>query len=185
MNQETIKQTKEKMKKAIDAMQRDFSVIRIGRANPQILDRVVVDYYGTPTPLSQLANISVPEAKVLLLNVWDAGALGAVEKAIQAADLGLNPTNDGKVIRIVFPDLTEERRKELSKSVGKRAEEAKVAVRAARRDANDALKKMKKDNEISEDELKDVEDEIQKLTDAFIKDVDAQAKDKEKEIMEI
>ncbi len=185
MSQELISNTKDKMNKAIASMQRDFSAIRAGRANPQILDRVVVDYYGTPTPISQLANVSVPEPRILMINVWDAGALSDVEKAILTADLGIHPSNDGKSIRLVFPELTEERRKELSKSVHKRAEEAKVAVRAARRDANDAAKKLKKDNEISEDELKILEEDIQKVTDAFIKDVEQQEKDKEKEIMEI
>lgn len=185
MSQELISNAKEKMKKAIAAMQRDFSTLRAGRANPQILDRVVVDYYGTATPLSQLANISVPEPRILLINVWDASALGDVEKALQSADLGINPTNDGKAIRLVFPELTEERRKELSKSVHKRAEEGKVAVRAVRRDANDAVKKLKKDNEISEDELKSLEDDIQTITDSFIKEVEQKEKEKEKEIMEI
>lgn len=185
MSQELINSAKEKMNKAISAMQRDFSMLRAGRANPQILDRVIVDYYGTPTPIAQLANISVPEARILLINVWDAGALGDVEKAIQSADLGIHPTNDGKAIRLVFPELTEERRKELSKSVHKRAEDGKVAVRAVRRDANDAIKKMKKDNEIGEDELKDLEDEIQTMTDSFIKEIDQKEKEKETEIMEI
>ena len=185
MSQELIKNTKEKMKKSISSMQRDFGAIRAGRANPQILERVMVDYYGTATPIAQLANVSVPEPRILLINVWDANALGDVERAIQSADLGINPSNDGKAIRMVFPELTEERRKELSKTVHKRSEEGKVAVRAARRDANDAIKKLKKDNEISEDEAKNLEDDIQKLTDQFIKEVDDCAKDKEKEIMEI
>ena len=185
MSQELIKSTKEKMKKSISAMQRDFGAIRAGRANPQILDRVMVDYYGTATPIAQLANVSVPEPRVLLINVWDATALSDVEKAIHSADIGIHPSNDGKAIRLVFPELTEERRKELSKTVHKRSEEGKVAVRAARRDANDAIKKLKKENAISEDEAKDLEDDIQKLTDQFIKDVEDCAKDKEKEIMEI
>lgn len=176
---------KARMDKSIEAMKRDFASIRAGRANPQILDRVMVDYYGTMTPINQMANISVPEPRVLLISVWDANALGLVEKAIQKADIGINPSNDGKAIRLVFPELTEERRKEIAKGIGKRSEEAKVAIRSIRRDANEDVKKLKKDNEISEDEMHDLEDDIQKETDNFIKKIDQLAKEKEKEIMEL
>lgn len=185
MEQETVKDAKSRMDKAITVMANDFSVMRAGRANAQILDRVTVDYYGTQTPLSQMANFSTPEPRVLLVSVWDASALSAVEKAIQTADLGINPSNDGKVIRLVFPELTEERRKELSKQVSKRAEEAKVAIRNIRRDANDQIKKMKKDNEISEDIARDLEEDVQKAHDKAIKQIDTDASEKEKEILSI
>lgn len=185
MEQETVKDAKSRMDKAITVMVNDFSVMRAGRANAQILDRVTVDYYGTQTPLSQMANFSTPEPRVLLVSVWDASALSAVEKAIQTADLGINPSNDGKVIRLVFPELTEERRKELSKQVSKRAEEAKVAIRNIRRDANDQIKKMKKDNEISEDIARDLEEDVQKAHDKAIKQIDTDASEKEKEILSI
>ena len=185
MSHTIVDNAKARMDKSIDAMKRDFASIRAGRANPQVLDRVMVDYYGTMTPINQLGNISVPEPRILLINVWDAGALSEVEKAIQKADIGINPSNDGKSIRLVFPELTEERRKEIAKTIGKRAEEAKVAVRAVRRDANDEAKKLKKDNEISEDEQHDIENDVQEVTDKFIKKVDDLAKEKEKEIMEL
>lgn len=185
MANDFISETKEKMKKAVESMKRDFAVIRAGRANAQILDRVLVDYYGTMTPIAQLGNISIPEPRVLMISVWDASALSSVEKAIQKSDIGIHPSNDGKAIRLVFPELTQERRKEIAKDVQKRAEEAKVSARAVRRDANDAIKKMKKDDGISEDEVKDLEDEVQKATDAIIKDIEKVAKDKENEIMEL
>lgn len=185
MAQDTVSTAKDKMDKAIEAMQRDLSALRAGRANPQILDRVTVDYYGTPTPLNQMANFSTPEPRVLLISVWDASALGSVEKAIQSADLGIHPSNDGKAIRMVFPELTEERRKELGKQVSKRAEEAKVAIRNIRREANDSIKKDKKDGELTEDDVRGLEDQVQKAHDKAIKRIDEVASEKEKEIMSV
>lgn len=185
MPEDIVAVAKEKMDKSHTAMEKDFSVLRAGRANPQILDRVTVDYYGTATPINQMANLSTPEPRVLLVSVWDASALKHVEKAILAADIGINPSNDGKNIRLVFPELTEERRKELCKTVSKRAEEAKVAVRNIRRDANDTIKKQKKDGDLTEDDVKSLEDEVQKLHDKAIKNIEETAKDKEKEIMSV
>ena len=176
---------KVKMDKAIAAMESDFATIRAGRANPAILDRVSVDYYGTPTPLVQVGTISTPDPRQLLIQPWDASILRDIEKAILASDLGLTPTNDGKSIRLNFPAPTEERRKELVKSVSKRAEEAKVVVRNARRDAIDSFKAQKKNGEITEDDLKNAETGIQKVTDQYIKDIDVLADKKTKEIMEI
>lgn len=185
MPEDIVAVAKEKMEKSQTSMERDFAVLRAGRANPQVLDRIVVDYYGTPTPINQMANLSTPEPRVLLVSVWDASALKNVEKAIQAADIGINPSNDGKNIRLVFPELTEERRKELCKTVSKRSEEAKVAVRNIRRDANDNIKKQKKEGELTEDDVKSLEDEVQKLHDKAIKKIDESAKEKEKEIMSV
>jgi len=185
MAQDIVANAKDKMQKAIDSMQRDLSALRAGRANAQVLDRIVVDYYGTATPLNQMANFSTPEPRVLLVSVWDASALSTVEKAIQAADIGINPSNDGKVIRLVFPELTQERRKELSKQVSKRAEEAKIAIRNIRRDANEQVKKGKKDNELTEDDVRDLEEQVQKAHDKSIKNIDTMAADKEKEIMSV
>ena len=176
---------KVKMDKAIAAMESDFATIRAGRANPAILDRITVDYYGTPTPLVQVGSVSTPDPRQLLIQPWDASILKDIEKAILASDLGLTPTNDGKSIRLNFPAPTEERRKELVKSVSKRAEEAKVVVRNARRDAIDAFKAQKKNGEITEDDLKNAETGIQKVTDQYIKDIDVLADKKTKEIMEI
>lgn len=176
---------KAKMDKAVAAMESDFATIRAGRANPAILDRVTVDYYGTPTPLAQVGTISVPDPRQLLIQPWDASILRDIEKAILASDLGLTPNNDGKGIRLNFPAPTEERRKELVKSVSKRAEEAKVVVRNARRDALDAVKAQKKNGEITEDDVKGAENDIQKITDQYIKDIDARADKKTKEVMEI
>ncbi len=176
---------KAKMDKAISAMENDFATIRAGRANPAILDRVTVDYYGTATPLAQVGTISTPDPRQLLIQPWDASILRDIEKAILASDLGLTPTNDGKSIRLNFPAPTEERRKELVKSVSKRAEEAKVVVRNARRDAIDDFKAQKKNGEITEDDLKNAETGIQKVTDQYIKDIDVLADKKTKEIMEI
>ncbi len=156
-----------------------------GRANPALLDRITVEYYGTETPLNQLANITAPEARVINISPWDSKSLPAIEKAIQKSDLGMNPSNDGKIIRLVVPQLTEERRKDLVKSVKKLAEEARVAVRNIRRDANDNLKKLKKDSEITEDELKKSEEDTQKMTDKYIKEIDKLGEVKEKEIMEV
>ncbi len=176
---------KAKMDKAVAAMESDFAAIRAGRANPAILDRVTVDYYGTPTPLAQVGTISVPDPRQLLIQPWDASILHDIEKAILASDIGLTPNNDGKGIRLNFPAPTEERRKELVKSVSKRAEEAKVVVRNARRDALDSYKTQKKNGEITEDDLKGAETDIQKITDQYIKDIDALADKKTKEVMEI
>ena len=175
----------ERMHKTIRALNGEYDSIRAGRANASVLDKIQVDYYGVPTPINQMAAISVAEARILTIQPWDASTLHAIEKAIQTSDLGINPTNDGKVIRIAFPPLTEERRKELVKDVHKIAEESKVAIRSIRRDANEKLKAMKKDSAITEDDLKDGEKEIQNLTDKFCKKVDEIAKAKENEIMEI
>ena len=175
----------EKMEKTISNLQEEYSTIRAGRANPHILDKITVDYYGTPTVLQQVGNITVPEARMICIAPWDATLLKEIEKAILASDLGLTPTNDGKVIRLVFPELTEERRKELVKDVKKKGENAKVAVRNIRRDANDAFKKQNKANEISEDELSDIEDDIQKLTDKYVKKVEEIIEDKSKEILTV
>lgn len=176
---------KAKMDKAVAAMESDFAAIRAGRANPAILDRITVDYYGTATPIAQVGTISVPDPRQLLIQPWDASILHDIEKAILASDLGLTPNNDGRGIRLNFPAPTEERRKELAKSVSKRAEEAKVVVRNARRDAIDAFKAQKKNGEITEDDLKNAETDIQKITDQYIKDIDALSDKKTAEIMEI
>lgn len=175
----------EKMKKSVEALLEDYKTIRAGRANPHILDKIRVDYYNTPTPLQQVANISVPEARIIQIQPWDASLIKEIEKAIIVSDLGLTPNNDGKVIRLVFPELTEDRRKELSKDVKKKGENAKVAIRNVRRDANDVFKKQNKANEISEDELKDAEDSIQKITDKYITVVDKCVDDKIKEVMTV
>lgn len=175
----------EKMEKTISNLQEEYSTIRAGRANPHILDKITVDYYGTPTVLQQVGNITVPEARMICIAPWDATLLKEIEKAILASDLGLTPTNDGKVIRLVFPELTEERRKELVKDVKKKGENAKVAVRNIRRDANDAFKKQSKANEISEDDLSNIEDDIQKLTDKYVKMVEDIIEDKSKEILTV
>ncbi|PLR87439.1 MULTISPECIES: ribosome recycling factor [Bacillus] len=185
MPKQLISNTKEKMTKAIQAYTRELASIRAGRANASLLDKITVDYYGAPTPVNQLAGISVPEARVLVIQPYDKTVLGGIEKAIQKSDLGLNPTNDGSLIRITIPQLTEERRKELVKLVKKESEEAKVAVRNIRRDANDDLKKLEKNGEITEDDLRGYGDDIQKLTDEYISKVDQITKDKEKEIMEV
>lgn len=179
------KQAKEQMEKTLQSLKKDLAGLRAGRANPQLLDRVTVDYYGVPTPLNQVANLSVPEPRLLVISPWNSKMIPAIEKEIIKSDLGINPTNDGKVIRLVFPELTEERRKELVKVANKMGEEAKIAIRMARRSANDKLKKLKKDSEITEDEQKIGENEIQKLTDEYVEKVDNMLKEKEKEIMEI
>ena len=174
-----------KMEKTIVAMESDYAGIRAGRANPAILNKVTVDYYGTPTPIAQVGTVAVPEPRTLTVQPWDASILKAVEKAILASDLGITPNNDGKMLRINFPAPTEERRKELVKAVSKRAEEAKVAVRSIRRDAIEKFKAMKKNSEITEDDLKDSEKKIQDITDKFIKEVDSVMAKKEKEILEV
>ena len=176
---------KVKMDKAITALENDYAAIRAGRANPAVLDKITVDYYGTATPVPQVGTVSVPEARMLVIQPWDAGLLGEIEKAILKSDLGITPNNDGKVIRINFPSLTEERRKELVKGISKRAEEAKVVIRGVRRDAIETFKAQKKKSEITEDDLKSAENDIQKLTDQYIKDIDAIAATKEKEVMAI
>ena len=176
---------KEKMSKTCDVYFKEMQSLRAGRANPKLLDKITVDYYGAPTPINQLGNITSPEPRMLTISLWDAKALSLVEKAIQKSDLGLNPSNDGKVIRLIFPELNEERRKELTKLVRKTAEESKVAIRSIRRDAVDQVKKLKKNNEITEDDQKKAEEDIQKLTDAAIKDIDKIDAEKEKEIMEV
>ena len=178
-----LKQFEEKMGKTLASLERDYQGIRAGRANPHILDKLKVDYYGTPTPIQQVGNVTVPEPRMLCIQPWESSMIKVIEKAIQNSDIGINPNNDGKVIRLVFPELTEERRKELVKDVKKKGENAKVAVRNIRRDANDFLKKANKANEISEDEQKDYEDKVQKMTDKFIKEVDKAIDDKSKEIL--
>ena len=181
---ERIKEYDEKMTKTCEHLSADYQSIRAGRANPHILDRIKVDYYGTPTPLQQVGNISVPEARMIQIAPWDKSLIKDIEKALLASDIGITPNNDGAVIRLVFPELTEERRKELSKEVKKKAEDAKVAVRNIRRDGNEAFKKLQK-SEISEDEIKELEDELQKLTDKYIKDIDKLMEEKSKEIMTV
>lgn len=185
MSNEIIKQAETKMEKAIDALKRELATIRAGRANPSLLDKVYVDYYGAQTPLNQLAGISVPEARLLVIQPYDKSILGDIEKAIQKADLGLTPTNDGNILRIAIPALTEERRAELVKIIKKMAEEGKVAVRNIRRDANDDLKKLEKDSEITEDDFRSYTADVQKATDAHIAKIDSIIENKEKEIMEV
>lgn len=185
MYQQVIDNATEKMKKTTSVFQTELRSIRAGRANPQLLDRVMVDYYGVQTPLNQMGNVSSPEPRMLVINVWDQKALPLVEKAILKSDLGLNPSNDGKLIRLVIPELNEERRKELTKMARKSAEEAKVAVRAIRRDAIEQIKKMKKDSLITEDDQRKGEEEMQKITDNAIREVDKICAAKEKEIMEV
>jgi len=180
-----MQNTENKMNKAIISLESDFTTIRAGRANPAILDKISVEYYGAATPISQVGTVSVPEARMIVIQPWDATLLKEIEKAIQASDIGINPNNDGKVIRLNFPQLTEERRKELKKDISKRGEDAKVAVRNIRRDSLDTFKKQKKNNEITEDDLKDIEDKIQKLTDKFVKKIEEITAAKEKEIMEV
>ena len=181
---EKLKIYDEKMQKTIHALDTELASIRAGRANPNILNKLTVEYYGTPTPIQQVANISVPEARMIQIQPWESSMIKAIEKAILCSDLGLNPNNDGKMIRLVFPELTEERRKELVKDVKKKGEGAKVAVRNIRRDANDAFKKLAK-QDVSEDEIKELEDQIQKLTDKYIKEVDKAIENKSKEILTV
>ena len=181
---ERIVKYEEKMEKTLVNLDSEFGTIRAGRANPHVLDRIMVDYYGCPTPIQQVANISVPEARMILIQPWESSLLKEISKAINMSDLGINPTNDGKVIRLVFPELTEERRKDLVKEVKKKGEAAKVAVRNIRRDANDMLKKLGK-TDVSEDEIAELEDSVQKMTDKFIKKVDAAVEVKSKEILTV
>ena len=183
---ETVFQTaRDKMGKSINALKSEYASIRANRATAAVLDKITVDYYGTQTPIQQLAAISVAEARILCIQPWDASTLHPIEKAIQTSDLGINPQNDGRIIRLVFPPLTEDKRREIVKDVKKLAEDSKIAIRSIRRDCIDKLKKMQKASEITEDDLKQGEKELQDITDKFIKDVDAVSADKEKEVMEI
>ncbi|MDR0838641.1 MAG: ribosome recycling factor [Oscillospiraceae bacterium] len=178
-------QYESKMKKTISALSSELSTVRAGRANSGVLEQIRVDYYGAPTPISQIASVSTPDPRTLVISPWDASSLKAIEKAIQTSELGINPTNDGKVIRLAFPQLTEDRRKELTKQVAKYAEEAKVAIRNIRRDAVDELKAQKKRSEITEDDLKDSEKDLQKLTDSYVKEIDGVQAKKEAELLDI
>lgn len=180
-----FKKAEEKMGKALDALSHDYASIRAGRANPAVLDKVQVDYYGVPTPINQVAAVSVSEARVLVIQPWDKSTLNLIEKAILTSDIGINPANDGNIIRLTFPALTEDRRKEIAKEISKRAEDGKIAVRNIRRDGMDELKKLKKDSQITEDDLKGAEDKLQKITDKFIKEIEETAAAKDKEIMSI
>jgi len=175
----------EKMKKTLSTLDNEYSTIRVGRANPKVLDRITVDYYGTPTPINQVGNITVPEARLIEIKPWESSLLKAIEKAINSSDLGINPSNDGKIIRLVFPELTEERRKELTKDVKKKGEDAKVAIRNIRRDAVDAFKKQEKKGELSEDILDNLLEEIQKITDKFITEIDKKIESKSKDILSV
>ncbi len=180
-----MKNAESKMEKAIAVLQSDLAAIRAGRANPAILDKVTVEYYGVPTPIQQVGTVAVPEPRTITIQPWDSSILGDIEKAILKSDIGINPNNDGKTIRLNFPPLTEERRKELVKGISKRGEECKVAVRNVRRDALEGFKKQKKDGEITEDDLKNLETQIQKLTDKFVAQIDSIVSAKEKEILEV
>ena len=182
---DAIATAKEKMGKTVAVLVKELSSLRAGRASAQVLDRILVDYYGSPTPVNQVGNISSPEPRLLVITPYDASVLNPLEKAIQKSDLGINPSNDGKCIRLVFPELTEERRKELVKAVRKKGEDSKVAIRSIRRDAIEQIKKQKKDGEVTEDDQKKLEEQAQKLTDSTIKDIDKIIADKEKEIMEV
>ena len=181
----TIEHAKEKMNKSLNALGNEVAAIRAGRANPAVLDKVMVDYYGAPTPVNQMAAVSVAEARILVIQPWDKSSLKLIEKAIQASDIGINPTNDGNVIRLAFPQLTEDRRKELCKDIKKLGEDSTVAIRSIRRDTMEKLKAMKKNSEITEDDLKDGEKKVQDVTDKFCADVDKAVADKEKEIMTV
>ena len=181
---EKLQKYEEKMQKTMNSLENELGTIRAGRANPKVLDRIMVDYYGTPTPIQQVANISVPEARLIQIQPWEPAIVKEIEKAILTSDLGINPTNDGKLIRLSFPELTEDRRKEIVKDVKKKGENAKVAVRNIRRDGMDAIKKLPK-QDISEDGIKDLEDELQKITDKFVKEIDNKTEDKSKEILTV
>jgi ribosome recycling factor len=185
MYKDNIKAAGEKMDKTIGFTKKNLATLRAGRANPQILDKILVDYYGTPTPINQLGNIASPEPRLLVITPWESKMIGPIEKEIQKSDLGINPSNDGKIIRLLVPELNEERRKELCKKVHKECEDGKVALRAVRRDTMEELKKLKKNSEITEDDLKAAETELQKVTDNHIKEIDKVSADKEKEIMSV
>ena len=182
---ERLKNFNDKMQKSFDFLRDDLASIRAGRANPHVLDKIKVDYYGTPTPIQQVGNVSIPEARIIQIAPWDKTLIKDNEKAILASDLGITPSNDGAVIRLVFPELTEERRKQLTKDIRKKGEDAKVAVRNIRRDGNDAFKKLSKTDDLSEDQIKDMEDELQKTTDKYIKEIDSMIDGKSKEIMTV
>lgn len=184
MADERIEKYESKMTKTLESLEKELSTVRAGRANPHILDKITVDYYGAPTSLQQVANVTVPEARMIQIQPWEASLIKEIQKAILSSDLGLNPNTDGKIIRLVLPELTEERRKELVKDVKKKGEAAKVAVRNIRRDANDAYKKLAK-QDVSEDEIKELEDKIQKLTDKFVKNIDKAVEEKSKEILTV
>ena len=184
MADERIEKYESKMTKTLESLEKELSTVRAGRANPHILDKITVDYYGAPTPLQQVANVTVPEARMIQIQPWEASLIKEIQKAILSSDLGLNPNTDGKIIRLVLPELTEERRKELVKDVKNKGEAAKVAVRNIRRDANDAYKKLAK-QDVSEDEIKELEDKIQKLTDKFVKNIDKAVEEKSKEILTV
>ncbi len=185
MINDNLKAASERMDKSIKVLRDDLASVRAGRANPKLLERILVDYYGAMTPINQLANISVPEPRLLVISPWDTKMIPEIEKAIQKSDLGINPTNDGKVIRLAFPELTEERRKELVKMIKKMGEESKIAIRSIRRDANDEFKKMEKNSEITEDELKTAEKKVQEITDEYTAKIDQIIQEKENEIMEL
>ncbi|MCL5289797.1 MAG: ribosome recycling factor [Eubacteriales bacterium] len=185
MQRDLIKEAENNMKKSIDLLKKDFASMRAGRATPALLDKIMVNYYGTPTPVNQLANISVPEARLLVIQPWDKSSLSEIERAIMKSDLGITPASDGTVIRLNIPQLTQERRKELVKSIKKKTEECRVAVRNVRRDVNDQLKSLQKDGKTSEDDLKRGQDEVQKLTDRYIKEIDNLLSVKEQEIMQV
>ena len=182
---EKIQVYETKMGKTIANLESEFGAIRAGRANPHVLDRITVDYYGTPSPIQQVANVSVPEPRIIQIQPWESKMIKAIEKEILCSDLGINPTNDGKSIRLVFPELTEERRKELVKDIKKKGEAAKVAIRNIRRDANEMLKKLGKSDDVSEDEIKDLQEKVQKVTDKYIKEVDGMVEVKSKEILTV
>lgn len=185
MVKEIIKNLDDKMKKTISVLKKELTSMKAGKANPSMLDRIQLEYYGAQTPLNQLANISTPEPRVLLIQPWDKASIGAIEKAILVSDLGLNPSNDGNVIRLLIPELTEETRKDLCKKIKKTGEETKVALRSIRREANEKIKALKKDNDITEDEMQKSEKDVQKFTDEFVKEVDKLVSDKEKEVMAV
>ncbi len=182
---ERLQQYEDKMKKTYANLESEFMTIRAGRANPHVLDRIRVDYYGTPTPIQQVANVTVPEARMIQIQPWEASMVKVIEKAILTSDVGITPTNDGKLIRLVFPELTEERRKDLVKDIKKKGENAKVAVRNIRRDANDALKKLGKNSDVSEDEIDQLEEDVQKMTDKFVKEIDKAVEEKSKEVLTV
>lgn len=180
-----VKEYSDKMQKTVDHLSADYAAIRAGRANPHVLDKIRVDYYGTPTPIQQVGNVSIPDPRIIQIQPWEKSILKEIEKAIQASDIGINPTNDGTVVRLVFPELTEERRKDLVKDIKKKGEDAKVAIRNIRRDGNDAFKKLTKTEDVSEDEVKDLEAKLQKEVDKFIKTVDSMVDEKSKDIMTV
>ena len=184
MADERIEKYESKMTKTLESLEKELSTVRAGRANPNVLNRIMVDYYGTPTPIQQVANVSVPEPRMIQIQPWEKSMLKVIEKAIMVSDLGINPTNDGTAVRLIFPELTEERRKELVKDVKKKGEAAKVAIRNIRRDGNDAFKKLK-GSDVSEDEIKNLEDELQKMTDKYVKEIDSAVEVKSKEVMTV